>query len=142
MTDTRPLRPCDFEAAHALYRALSASDQIAPDPAQFRKVLDHAGTTLWGAFDRDALAAMVTLHLMPNMTYGGRPYGLIENVITAAPHRGKGHGRRALSAAIDAARRANAYKLMLLTGSRRNAVGFYQSLGFSGDEKHGMILRL
>lgn len=36
---------------------------------------------------------------------------------------------------------AGAYKLMLLTGDARGAVGFYEKVGFTGHEKNGLIYR-
>ena len=75
------------------------------------------------------------------MPYGGRPYGLIENVVTLAPHRGQGLGRAVMQALIAAADVADAYKIMLLTGQGRDAKGFFLALGFDADEKHGLILR-
>ncbi|MEO1364479.1 MAG: GNAT family N-acetyltransferase [Pseudomonadota bacterium] len=84
---------------------------------------------------------MVTLHILPNMTQGGRPYALIENVVTHAEHRGAGHGRQVMEAAVAAAWAADCYKIMLLTGQTAQARGFYEALGFSADEKWGMTLR-
>jgi Acetyltransferases len=84
---------------------------------------------------------MATLHVLPNMTYGGRPYGLIENVVTEKDHRGQGHGRAVIGRLAEAARAAGCYKLMLLTGQARNARGFYEAVGFSADAKWGMMMR-
>ena len=85
--------------------------------------------------------AMVTLHILPNMTQGGRPYALIENVVTHADHRGSGCGRRVIEAAVQRAWEADCYKVMLLTGQRAKARCFYEALGFSADEKWAMTLR-
>jgi GNAT superfamily N-acetyltransferase len=85
---------------------------------------------------------MATLHLMPNMTYHGRPFGLIENVVTLPDARGQGFARAVMMALADTAQDANAYKIMLLTGRDNEAKGFYERLGYNADEKHGMILRL
>ncbi|MBB4173653.1 GNAT family N-acetyltransferase [Sulfitobacter noctilucicola] len=84
---------------------------------------------------------MVTLHLLPNVVWDARPYGLIENVVTRASLQRRGHGRRAMQAALDAAWRANAYKVMLMTGQARDATGFYESLGFSAKDKFAMVIR-
>ena len=84
---------------------------------------------------------MVTLHILPNMTRGGRPYALVENVVTLAAYRGQGYGRRVMQAAIAAAWAADCYKIMLLTGKTSAARGFYDALGFSTEEQWGMSLR-
>ncbi|KIN65213.1 GCN5-related N-acetyltransferase [Sulfitobacter noctilucicola] len=46
-----------------------------------------------------------------------------------------------MQAALDAAWRANAYKVMLMTGQARDATGFYESLGFSAKDKFAMVIR-
>ncbi|MEX0370881.1 MAG: GNAT family N-acetyltransferase, partial [Tateyamaria sp.] len=97
--------------------------------------------SVWGAFAEQTLVAMATLHVLPNVTQGGRPYALIENVVTHAGHRGTGAGRRVMDAAIAAAWDADCYKIMLLTGRTAEARGFYEKLGFVADEKWGMTIR-
>ena len=84
---------------------------------------------------------MATLHVLPNMTHGGRPYALVENVVTLATHRQRGFGRRVMEAIAQAAWAQDCYKIMLLTGRQNRAKGFYQSLGYDPDEKYGMVLR-
>lgn len=46
----------------------------------------------------------------------------------------------AMQAAIDAACKADAYKIMLLTGQNTGAPGFYGKLGFTANQKHGLQL--
>lgn len=84
---------------------------------------------------------MATLHILPNMTQGGRPYAVVENGVTHSDHRGAGHGRVVMQAVIDAAWSADCYKIMLMTGRIAKARGFYEKLGFGADEKWAMTLR-
>ncbi|MCH2250768.1 MAG: GNAT family N-acetyltransferase [Cognatishimia sp.] len=140
---TRPLTENDWPAAAALYAQLNTKapmNAVYAAKAQFAKVLSHSGTTIFGALSGDQVKAMVTLHLLPNVTYGGRPYGLIENVVTDQDARGQGLAKAAMTAALEAAWQADAYKVMLLTGLGNEAVGFYEKLGFVSTEKAGMIL--
>jgi len=137
---TRALTAADAPAAIGLYRDL-VGDQPVADTSSFAALVDHPGTSVIGCFDTDTLVAMLTLHVLPNMTQGGRPYALIENVVTARAHRGAGHGRAILQAATDHAKAANCYKIMLLTMRDAGARGFYESCGFSADDKWGMQLR-
>lgn len=123
-----------------LYRHL-VGDQTLASADSFGTVLTHPGTSVLGAFAGDALVSMATLHILPNMTQGGRPYALVENVVTHCDHRGAGHGRVAMMAVIDAAWGADCYKIMLLTGRTAEARGFYEKLGFGADEKWGMTIR-
>ncbi len=111
---------------------------------QWKVLLDHPGTTVVVAENSGRVVSIVTLHVLPNMTYRGRPYALIENVITAGDHRGQGIGRQVMERAIEIAWKADAYKIMLLTGKGRKDSGaksFYESLGFSDEDKIGMTLR-
>lgn len=136
----RPLTPSDWPDAQALYQDLTEGGALADKP-MFDTVLAHPGTTIYGKEQNGQIIAMVTLHILPNMTYGGRPYGLIENVVTAANARGQGIGRQVMAHVAGAARDAGCYKLMLLTGKGRDAKGFYETVGFEADEKWGMIRR-
>ena len=139
----RPLTRDDFGDALRLYQVLTRDPvPVTTDPAAFDAVVDHAGTTIFGMEHSGKIVSMLTLHLLPNMTSGGRPYGVIENVVTDPDHRNSGMGRSVMHAALDHARRQDAYKLMLMTGTARGALGFYEKMGFSGREKHGLVLRL
>lgn len=140
----RPLALTDFADAYALYTDLVGAARMAePDlaQAQFRTLLDHPGTTVIGAERAGQVLAMATLHLLPNLTYGGRPYALVENVVTLRAHHGQGLGRAVMQALIARAWAADAYKIMLLTGRHNTAKGFYAKLGFDPDEKQAMTLR-
>ena len=123
-----------------LYLELTRASSIGA-ATHAAEVLDHPGTKIYVAEDDGAICAMVTLHILPNVTWAGRPYALVENVVTQSNVHGQGYGRAALQAAIDAAQKADVYKIMLLTGQGRSARGFYEKLGFSADEKWGMTIR-
>lgn len=136
----RALDHSDAAAALVLYNQLTVGPP-ATDAGGFFRVIDHPGTSVFGVFVAQRLASMVTLHLLPNVLWKGRPYALIENVITAQDQQKQGFGRCAMQAAIDAAWDADAYKIMLMTGQKRGAAGFYKALGFSSEDKHAMVLR-
>lgn len=123
-------------------QALNPEHPPSLAPQDFEQILHLTGTTLWGVESAGQLASTATLHLLPNLTYGGRPYGVIENVVTLPAHRGQGLARAVFDALFDQAQQARAYKLMLLTGKKRGAQGFYEALGFDSSEKTAMILRL
>lgn len=139
-TNTRALTVADADQALLLYNELTLGPKTE-DHHAFRTVLEHHGTFVFGAFDGDALAAMVTLHLLPNVVWNARPYGLIENVVTRQTFQRRGHGRAVMETALEAAWSANAYKVMLMTGQARAAVGFYEALGFSSQDKFAMVIR-
>jgi len=136
----RPLGGEDTDAALVLYTQLTVGPKEV-SAASFHGVLAHPGTTVFGAEGAGALLGMATLHLLPNVTWGGRPYGLVENVVTHCDHRKRGIGRALLSAIAEAAWAANAYKIMLMTGQQRGARGFYESCGFSSEDKFALVMR-
>lgn len=124
----------------ALYTALSGAENLG-SVEQIEQILAHSGTCIWVAQYHGQLVSMATLHLLPNVTNQGRPYALIENVVTLPSYQRRGFGRAVMRAAIDAAWDANAYKVMLMTGRTAGAKGFYESLGFDSSEKWPMTLR-
>ena len=130
----------DSAAALVLYNELTFGPP-AQDAGAFEAVLDHPGTQVFGTFQDAQLVAMVTLHLLPNVLWDARPYALIENVVTRAAYQRHGFGRLAMQAAIDAAWGADAYKVMLMTGQKRGATGFYEALGFSSEDKFAFVIR-
>lgn len=51
-------------------------------------------------------------------------------------------GKQLMAAALDLARDAGCYKVMLLTGSSNpDTHAFYRSCGFEGDTKQGYVVR-
>ncbi len=140
----RLARPDDYPAIVALYRELVGEIPVAEGEAgraHWWALLSHSGTSVLAAEAERRIVAVATLHILLNMTYGRRPYALIENVVTAKHHQGRGFGRQVMQAAIARAWDAGAYKIMLLTGKKRRAHAFYEKVGFDPDEKFGMTLR-
>ena len=135
----------DIPALLALYAQLNPSDPPIPvEKAESIFAQFHAcdGNAIYVAVSNDALVATCALIVTPNLTRGGAPYALIENVVTDSHHRQQGHGRAVLHAAIDAAWRHGCYKVMLLTGSKNPAtLRFYQETGFVQDKTGFQIRR-
>jgi len=128
----------------ALYRFLHAIDAPLPDddtlwsrwdailrdPRLFYVVADRAGD----------LVATCSLAVIPNLTRGARPYGVIENVVTHPAHRRQGLGTQVLRYASTLAWQQDCYKVMLLTGSQREeTLHFYEQAGFTRGVKTGLI---
>jgi GNAT superfamily N-acetyltransferase len=77
------------------------------------------------------LVSSCTLAIVPNLSRGGRSYGVIENVVTHAGYRRLGLGLRVLAHAVEIAWAADCYKVSLATGSKREAtLQFYERAGF------------
>jgi GNAT superfamily N-acetyltransferase len=89
------------------------------------------------------LTSSCTLVVIPNLTRSGQPYGLIENVVTHSTYRGRGFGKQILQAAVEAAWKADCYKVMLMTGSKRpSTLAFYAAAGFEQNKTGFQIRRL
>jgi GNAT superfamily N-acetyltransferase len=91
---------------------------------------------------KDKIVSSCTLSIIPNLTRGARPYGVIENVVTHADYRKKGYAKAVLKYALDFAWGKNCYKVMLLSGIYRNqAHGLYEKVGFNKDSKVGYVAK-
>lgn len=134
----RAARRADLPALLDLYQHLSPGDDkptLALAEDVFERFLAYAGSVVLVAEVDGAVAASCTLVVVPNLTRGGRPYGLIENVVTHAAHRRRGLGHRLLDAASEAAWAAGCYKVMLMTGSTKpETLDFYRAAGFEASK--------
>ena len=111
-------------------KLLSIWEEITTNPRLYYFVLEHD----------NELISSCTLSIIPNLTRGGRPYGLIENVVTHANYRRRGFGSSILKYALEVAWKNQCYKVMLLTGSKDPAIHyFYEKTGFQKGVKTGFI---
>lgn len=78
--------------------------------------------------------------IIPNLTRNIRPYAFIENVVTHADYRGKGYATLCLDYARKIALENNCYKMMLLTGSKKQStLDFYKNAGYNCNDKTAFI---
>ena len=124
----------DLPRLLALYQHLVADDELPPpDVASsvLDQVLRYEGSAIYIGETSGQLVVSCTLVVVPNLTRGGNPYGLIENVVTHDDFRNRGFGKRILKHATTAAWNAGCYKVMLMTGSKNPAtLNFYLEAGF------------
>ncbi|MCL2463430.1 MAG: GNAT family N-acetyltransferase [Defluviitaleaceae bacterium] len=86
------------------------------------------------------LVSSCVLIVVRNLSHGQRPYAFVENVVTHAAYRNRGCATRVLDYARDAAVREGCYKIMLLTGSKREStLRFYEKAGYDRSIKTGFI---
>lgn len=135
----RPATPEDLAGVLALYRQLNPGDPVldaATAAPVWAALLGSGLTTPFVAEIDGRLISSCTLAIVPNLSRGARPYGVIENVVTDAGHRRSGLGRAVLEAALAKAWTADCYKVLLATGSRRDStLRFYEGVGFTRDAK-------
>lgn len=78
--------------------------------------------------------------IIPNLTRNVRPYAFVENVVTHADYRCRGLAGECLAYAKEIAEKENCYKMMLLTGSKREStLRFYQNAGYNSNDKTAFI---
>lgn len=141
----RDARIDDIDAVLELYAHLHPADEPA-SPAQLRAtfewILATDGLSLF-VLERDgAVVATTYLNVIPNLTRGASPYAVIENVVVDKAFRGMGLGKEIMAGTLAAAWEAGCYKVMLLTGSRRESThAFYRSCGFDADAKSAFLAR-
>src|SRR5829696_8066427 len=82
-----------------LYRHLHPHDpqlETATPERVWSTLVTSSFMTVIVAQAAELLVSSCTLAIVPNLSRGGRSYGVIENVVTHADHRGRGLGRRVL----------------------------------------------
>ena len=144
--EIRRIAPDELASLLELYGHLHAADVPLPDAATvqavWQEMLRDPRLRCLVAEDAGRLVASCTLVIVPNLTRGARPYGLIENVVTHADYRRRGIATRLLRQALDMAWEAGCYKVMLLTGRKDEAtLRFYEQAGFQRDEKTGFVAK-
>lgn len=78
--------------------------------------------------------------IIPNLTRNVRPYAFVENVVTHPDYRGKGYATDCLNYAKELAKKAECYKMMLLTGSKEDStLNFYTKAGYNSTDKTAFI---
>lgn len=142
----RDLDARDLDDLLALYHHLHDADDPLPErgvvEAVWRELLASPRHAYLGGFVDGALVASCTLTVIPNLTRGCRPYGVIENVVTHAAHRKRGHGKALLAHALARAWSQGCYKVMLLTGRKDEAtLRFYEGAGFDRHGKQAFVAK-
>jgi GNAT superfamily N-acetyltransferase len=141
----RPAGAADLAGLLVLYHHLNPADPPldgATAGERFAAMLAQPGMTVFVGFAGKLAAATVTLIVVPNLTRGGAPYALIENVVTHADHRKKGYAAAVIGRAVEEAWKAGCYKVMLLTGSKNPAtLRFYENCSFVQDKTGYQIRR-
>ncbi|MDE6698173.1 MAG: GNAT family N-acetyltransferase [Lachnospiraceae bacterium] len=78
--------------------------------------------------------------IIPNLTHNQQPYAFVENVITDEKYRKQGLATECLNYAKRIAEKENCYKLMLLTGSKKEStLNFYRQAGYNSEDKTAFI---
>ncbi len=142
----REITISELEELVSLYGHLHASDAPMPEPtvveSLWHDIQKNPLLKYFGCFLDGKLISSCTLTIIPNLTRGCRPYGVIENVVTHEDFRRKGYGRSVLNHALSYAWGQNCYKVMLMTGRKdEGTYQFYESAGFDRHAKRAFLAK-
>jgi GNAT superfamily N-acetyltransferase len=134
----RSARRQDLPALIALLQQLSL-DNPREDPgalaayeATFDDIEADARQTVLVAEDGGVVVGTASFIVIPNLSHVGRPYAVVEDVVVDATRRGERIGEALMQRAIELAKDAGCYKLVLTSNRRRtDAHRFYERLGFT-----------
>lgn len=139
----RSATPDDLAGVLALYTHLrgEAQPHVDADWQQlWHNILVQSGHYVLLGCKGDLPVCSCVLAIVQNLSHGGRPYALIENVVTHTAYRRQGFAGRLLAHAIHTARENNCYKIMLLTGTKDAFVlHMYEKAGFNRQDKTAFI---
>jgi GNAT superfamily N-acetyltransferase len=106
------------------------------------EIVDHENVNLIVAELAGKVVAALTLVVVPNLMYEGRPWSIIENVVVSRDLRGRGIGKKLMAFAFAYAEKKGSYKVQLLSGPNDNQVGFYRSVGMKDGVSVGFKMYL
>jgi GNAT superfamily N-acetyltransferase len=135
----------DLDGVRRLYQELRPADpDLTAEKAAslWRELLSQPHIRVVVAEADGALASTCMIALIANLANEGRPFAVIEHVVTLSQYRGRGLGRATMQLALDFAWSQSCCKVMLLSGVQRpDAHRLYESLGFRGDIERGFVIK-
>lgn len=127
LTQSPPQEPQDMSMWEQILREIEADDNYQ----------------LLVVEDDDLIVSSVTLVIIKNLTHNLRPYAIMENVVTHEAYRNKGYASLLIERATEIAKEHNCYKIMLMTGSKKEStLNFYKNNGFALDKKTACLKSL
>jgi GNAT superfamily N-acetyltransferase len=136
----------DLDALLDLYTNIHELDDPLPEKniveEIWHEIQGNSNLKYYGAFINQRLISSCTLTIVPNLTRGCRPYGIIENVVTHIEYRRRGYASSILKHALSYAWNRGCYKVMLLTGRKDEGIyKFYESVGFDRYAKQAFLAK-
>ena len=129
----------DLEDLLKLYEQLGPNPFVQVDEHildVWNKILQNKDYHIVVADVDGAVVSTCTCVIIQNLTHNQRPYAVVENVVTDQNFRGKGYATSCLDFAKEIAIKNNCYKLMLMTGSKKETtLNFYRNAGYTDKTK-------
>lgn len=133
----------DFNGLMQLYMQLH--DESMPEKTPeimevWNRILEDKEHHIIIAEEEGKIMSSCVCVIIPNLTHNQQPYVFIENVVTDKHYRNKGLATACLNYAKEIALKEKCYKLMLLTGSKKEStLNFYEQAGYNQNDKTAFI---
>ncbi len=142
----REIKQSELKGLLELYGHMHENDDPLPETSviesTWQEITTDSKITYFVLVKEEIMISACHITIIPNLTRGARPYGLIENVVTHKEFRRRGHGKALLKKVLEFAWSKNCYKVMLLTGRKDEGVyRFYESIGFDRHNKQAFIAK-
>lgn len=109
----------------------------------WENILSNKNYHIIVAEEDEKIVSSCTCVIIPNLTHNQRPYAFVENVVTDINYRNRGLATACLDYAKEIALNNNCYKIMLMTGSKRETtLNFYKNAGYNSEDKTAFIMHL
>lgn len=139
----REIEKDDFEGLMRLYMQLHDNKMPETNASVlelWNQIIEDGNHHIIVAEEEGKLVSSCVCVIIPNLTHNQQPYALIENVITDEGYRRKGLATKCLQYAKEIALRENCYKMMLLTGSKKEStLQFYEQAGYNRNDKTAFV---
>ena len=139
----REITDTDFNGLMELYMQLH--DNPMPDKTPeimelWKRIVEDQDHHIIVAEEDGQIVSSCVCVIIPNLTHNQQPYAFVENVITDERYRKRGLATECLNYAKMIAEEANCYKIMLLTGSKKEStLNFYRQAGYNSEDKTAFI---
>lgn len=139
----REITKDDYQGLMKLYMQLH-DNPMPEDTKEIRqlwnRILEDKDHHIIVAEENGEIVSSVVCVIIPNLTHNQQPYAFVENVITDERFRKLGLATQCLDYAKEIAKKENCYKLMLLTGSKKEStLNFYRQAGYNSEDKTAFI---
>ncbi len=145
MPEARPAQANDLDSLLALFRVVEVSAFAEPRERAERiwsEILSQDSVAVFVSDADSAVVATCMLITAPNLLRTGRGHAFLENVVTHPEHRGQGHGRAVVTAALAEAWARDCHHVLMQSGRADPRVHrFYEQCGFEAGVRVGYAAR-
>lgn len=139
----REIQDSDFDGLMKLYMQLHDNPMPAKSAemmALWKRILADKDHHIIVAEEDGRIVSSCVCVIIPNLTHNQQPYAFVENVVTDEKYRNRGLATACLDYAKQIAEKENCYKMMLLTGSKKEStLNFYRQVGYNSEDKTAFI---